>query len=184
MKIKGCDGVSEELCLCTKELRVWGISAFKFGQWSRPTEEIVSFFVGLPEVITNEAEGLKLVRGRTGYRLEDCNRYKDTRHSQHFRNGSFVALKQKLSQFLPTLEHSVCNWTNQIACFDEPLKILGDTSLLGHASYLFIWVAPITCMWKISAESKVAGTLEPAWKVSVSSKESWPYKQADLTSGL
>ena len=108
--------------LRTKELRVSGISAFKFGQWSRPTEEIVSFFVGLPEVITNEAEGLKLVRGRTGYRLEDCNRYKDTRHSQHFRNGSFVALKQKLSQFLPTLEHSVCNWTNQIACFDEPLK--------------------------------------------------------------
>ena len=82
----------------------------------------MSFFVGLPEVITNEAEGLKLVRGRTGYRLEDCNRYKDTRHSQHFRNGSFVALKQKLSQFLPTLEHSVCNWTNQTACFDEPLK--------------------------------------------------------------
>ena len=37
-----------------------------------PTEEIVWFFVGLPEVITNEAEGLKLVRGRTGYRLEDC----------------------------------------------------------------------------------------------------------------
>ena len=44
---------------------------------------------------------------------------KDMNHKEDFRNGNFVSLKQKY--FSKPLQ-SESKWTNQIACFDQPMK--------------------------------------------------------------
>ena len=56
----------------------------------------------------------KLVINQTGH--PDI---KDINHKQDFRNGTFVTLKRKY--FSKPLQ-SESNWTNQIACFDQPMK--------------------------------------------------------------
>ena len=90
---------------------------------------------------------------------------KDINHKQDFRNGTFVTLKPKY--FSKPLQ-SESNWTNQIACFDQPMKSdLSDcllwsanevwpirlfvlillwtfqvTHLVLHEPYLSIWFHP------------------------------------------
>ena len=44
---------------------------------------------------------------------------KDINHRQDFRNGTFVTLIRK---YFSKPLHSECNWTNQFACFDQPMK--------------------------------------------------------------
>ena len=44
---------------------------------------------------------------------------KDINHKQDFRNGTFVTHKRK---YLSKPLQSESNWTNQIACFDQPME--------------------------------------------------------------
>ena len=79
-------------------------------------------------------------------------RYKDTRHGQHFRNGSVVALKQKFISISPNLgaqcvqlDQSDCLlwwafevWPIRLFVLHTLWKFWVTQALLGHASYLFI----------------------------------------------
>ena len=82
------------------------------------------------------------------------SRYKDTRHGQHFRNVSVVALKWKFISISPNLGvQCVCNWTNQIVCFVHTLKISGDTSLVGPCLLSFYLVmSDVSCKVKFVRE--------------------------------
>ena len=63
---------------------------------------------------------------------------------------------ENLSQFLPTLEHSVCNWTNQIACFDEPLKSDQSDCLFCTHFENFGWHTPCWAMPLIFLSGQVS----------------------------
>ena len=94
-------------------------------------------------------------RRRSGGWLAGCGRYKDTRHGQHFRNGSVVALKLKFISISPNhgaqcvqLDQSDCLlwwafevWPIRLFALHTLWKFRVTQALLGHASYLFIWAA-------------------------------------------
>ena len=69
----------------------------------------------------------------------------DINHRQDFRNGTFVTLKRK---YFSKPLHSECNWTNQIACFDQPLKSDQSDCLFCRHSEHFGWHKP--CCFMIS----------------------------------